>query len=141
MKNFNCPKCGSTDVVYQKPHVLCAYCFNQRPIFDLNVTDDLFQMIKSGIKTEIYREITQYYQEKFDDNKILIGGLRHNAESVFLRVSNGYSKNRPQLIFLTDELSVGTGKIQWGAPDKECYILKLGELIPSFKGGFKHGRD
>lgn len=77
-----------------------------------------FNMIKSGIKKEEYRELKPYYETRFDR-------LFKDDVNAVITFKNGYSANSPQLDCLVT-LAVGKGKIEWGAePNKNYYILKI----------------
>lgn len=79
-----------------------------------------FDMIKSGVKTEEYREIKPYYKSRFrvfDFDRL-----------VAVKFRNGYTKNSSSITSICS-LSKGYGKPEWGAPDKECYILKIIKVL------------
>lgn len=77
-----------------------------------------FDMIKSGIKTEEYREIKPYYDSRF----------KKVGSEFLVKLRNGYSTTRPALVCLCN-LSKGIGKKEWGAPDSECYILSIKKIV------------
>lgn len=79
-----------------------------------------FDMIKTGEKKEEYREIKPYYNSRFEIFK--------RVSHVLVMFRNGYSSNSPYIVCRCS-LSVGKGKKEWGAPDYECYILDLIEII------------
>lgn len=73
-----------------------------------------FDMIVSGEKKEEYREITAYYQVRFE-----------NLVKNKCQLRNGYGKNR-QTIIINFDLNIGFGRKEWGAePNKQYYILKI----------------
>lgn len=79
-----------------------------------------FDMIKSGVKTEEYREIKPYYKSRFrvfDFDRL-----------VAVKFRNGYTKNSSSITCICS-LSKGYGKPECGAPDKECYILKIIKVL------------
>ena len=109
--------------------------FFQRAIPILPIKKKWFDMIKSGEKTEEYREIKPYWTKRFykafdgltlirDEETWQIYYIKHaHHGSVLLR--NGYRKNAP-MIFCDIELCVGYGKKEWGAnPNQMYYILKI----------------
>lgn len=75
-------------------------------------------MIASGEKKEEYREIKKYYQTRFQNN-------------IFdtITFSNGYSKDRLQMVVELKSVKIGGGLKEWGAPEIVCYKLILGEII------------
>lgn len=90
-----------------------------------------FDMIKSGEKTEEYREIKPYYASRFFRNYIVSGVglewiLKNNPKvhkDIILR--NGYRKESPSIECYV-RIEKGYGKKEWGAePGKEYYILKI----------------
>lgn len=86
-----------------------------------------FDMIKSGEKKEEYREIKPYYDSRFQlvkHNNAL--GEQFYCESYReLYFRNGYKKDSPT-IKCRVEITIGTGRIEWGAEkDKLYYVLKI----------------
>lgn len=89
----------------------------KRKTFHLTLSRKWFDMIASGEKKEEYREISGYW----------IARMRSPDECETITFSNGYAKNRRQIVIQYLELNHGFGKEAWGAiPNKEYYILKLG---------------
>lgn len=93
-------------------------------------------MIESGFKPEEYREIKPYWIKRlkyeFD------GYPEKHSSSVFLndfthvQFARGghFHKSIPQMQFVLDEISVGTGQEKWGAePGKKYFVIKLGEKV------------
>lgn len=79
-----------------------------------------FDLIKSGVKTEEYRELKPYYKSRFrvfDFDRLLAVKFR-----------NGYARNSPSITCICS-LSKGYGKQEWGAPNEECYILTINKII------------
>lgn len=78
-----------------------------------------FDMIKSGEKTEEYREIKKYYGTRFSTL-----GVGDNSKHYIL-FRNGYSKSSPT-IKCKVEINQGIGKPEWGAEsNKLYYVLKI----------------
>lgn len=101
------------------------------PVLHLNLKKKWFDMIESGIKTEEYREIKPYWNRVFIGTGILIKGKNYHPTDIQICFSNGYAKNRRQNSYTCTGLRTGYGKEEWGAnPDKEYYILTVGELLP-----------
>jgi len=91
----------------------------------LQIKKKWFDMIRSGEKTEEYREIKPYYTARFKKifQEYPIG---KNMATVIFR--NGYSAKSPA-IKADCMLRMGKGKPEWGAePGKNYYILKILEV-------------
>lgn len=113
-----------------------------------------FEMIASGIKTEEYREIKPYWEKRLLDYKGLSDyyvtyhdeltikrlffphrPLIENICSAFPRgythvtFQLGYQKNAPRMTFEIENISIGKGHKDWGAPHNEVFIIKLGKKI------------
>ena len=73
-----------------------------------------YEMIERGEKTEEYREIKPYWTKRI--------GL-YDA----VKFSYGYTKRT--MMFECKTISVGKGRKEWGAPDSDVYIIKLGKRI------------
>ena len=112
-------------------------------------------MIKSGEKTEEYREIKNHWcdqllnikmrgceGEKMRDSE-LYSTITHNLDILQLEsngfkhfdtitFSNGYAKDRPQFEIEFKGIKIGEGNPDWGAePGKKYFVLKLGNIIKS----------
>lgn len=88
----------------------------------LVLTHKWFKMIESGQKTEEYRDLGSYYQKRLLNN-----GHPKSNEVTFYK---GYGKNRPQMTFAINHISIGKGQPDWGADaEKEYYILHLGRRL------------
>ena len=92
-----------------------------------------FDMIKSGEKTEEYREIKPYYTSRFTrslptlDYEIIGTHLRGKTllSSFPIIFRNGYSKSSPS-IKCNVTLEINYGVKEWGAePNKLYYVLKI----------------
>jgi hypothetical protein len=77
-----------------------------------------FDMIRSGEKTEEYREIKPYWDAR------LIG-----KEFDYVQFRNGYGEDAPKIVFKCLWIDQGRGLKKWGAPDTDVYIIKLGERL------------
>lgn len=75
-----------------------------------------YDMIESGKKTEEYREIKGYWQKR-------LVGRNYDA----IQFSYGYTKRT--MLFRLKEIGIGIGNPEWGAPEENVFILKLGERI------------
>ena len=85
----------------------------------LTLKKEWFNMIKSGVKKEEYREIKPYWTKRF---------IKENFDKV--QFKNGYSKDSPTMTFELKEINRGFGIVEWGAPMGESvYILCLGKRL------------
>lgn len=85
-----------------------------------------FDMIKSGVKKEEYREIKPYYDVRF-------ANLFKNDNRAVVTFRNGYSNNSPQIDALV-ELHEGYGKPEWGANENNIYYILKILMIYEIKG-------
>lgn len=80
----------------------------------LPIKKQWFDMIVSGVKTQEYRKISDYYKKRFD--KI----IKNDVGTLLLR--NGYHSNSPT-IEIKFRLTIGEGKEEWGAVKGEKYFI------------------
>lgn len=93
----------------------------------LNLHKKWFDMILSGVKREEYREIKPYYCRIFKNGKIKIKGKYYHPTDVIICFSNGYSKDRRQMMYFCNGIKVGFGNPKLGAKeDVQYYILQIG---------------
>lgn len=85
-----------------------------------------FDMIRSGVKKEEYREIKPYYTTR------IINSLRKSLEpegQFLVCLRNGYSCSSPELIARCC-VTTGEGREEWGAvPGVEYYRLYILQII------------
>ena len=74
-----------------------------------------YEMIERGEKREEYREMKPYWQKR----------LTGRIDAVSF--SYGYTKQR--MTFECAGITVGRGRPEWGAPDDEVFVIKLGKRI------------
>lgn len=86
-------------------------------ILHLTLKKKWFDMIKSGVKTEEYREIKPYWETRLNKNYDII------------RFRNGYSKDSPTFDIELKKIYKGFGYAPWGAPNVEVFILELGDIL------------
>lgn len=79
---------------------------------DLVLKSKWFDMIFNGIKKEEYREIKPYWVKRFT-----------TFSYSQVRFRRGYSNI--SMCFKIKSIKRGFGKQEWGAPDKEVYIIKF----------------
>ena len=78
-----------------------------------------FDMIITGQKPEEYRDITPYYEVRFN---------RYNGRPFTLRYRAGYRANSP-LLQCTATVRQGVGRIEWGAvPGQQYFVLDLRDV-------------
>lgn len=102
----------------------------QKPILHLNLKSKWFDMIESGEKKEEYRECKPYFHRIFSSGHVKIKGKYYHPSDVVICFSNGYSKNRRQMLFELENVFARNGKSEWGAEkNKQYYCLLLGSRI------------
>lgn len=108
-----------------------------------------YEMIESLIKGDEYRGITSYWIQRLcvfsDGNRIskseaeflannktfLYSGIYEgNIEFIkFTHVKFSYGYTKRTMTFEVESLAIGDGKPEWGAPDEDIFIIKLGKRI------------
>lgn len=109
-----------------------------------------YEMIESGVKTEEYRDLSEYWISRLtrygDDGKLngklyanflstspnvlklnIEGGIMRFARFEAVKFSYGYTKRT--MTFECKGISIGRGDSKWGAPDNDVFIVKLGKRI------------
>lgn len=108
-----------------------------------------YEMIESGVKTEEYREIKPYWVQRLTryGNDKLNGRLyaefmssspevlKYNIEQnlmtftdyTHVKFSYGYTKRT--MTFEIENITIGKGKPEWGAPTEDVFIIKLGKRV------------
>lgn len=97
----------------------------------LNLKRKWFDMILSGEKTEEYRELKKYWEERFWHLfPQTIRGETYSPIVETITFSNGYAKNRPQFVIEFKGISIKQGKTKWGAEDGvDYFVLELGDIV------------
>lgn len=123
-------------------------------ILHLPLKAQWYEMIESGVKTEEYREIKPYWLKRLlkvieldythyeclDDECIYfymnnvdlieedwrLGGFQQTGYT-HVKFSYGYTKRT--MTFEIKSISIGKGKPEWGAPDENVFIIKLGRRL------------
>lgn len=96
-------------------------------VLHLTLKKKCFDMIVSGEKKEEYREIKKYWISRFIPSGNLLDDCRDFNTVEF---KNGYGVNAPKIMFHCSEITISTGRLEWGAePNKEYFVIKLGEII------------
>ena len=79
-----------------------------------------YKMIESGIKTEEYRDLTDYWKKRL----VLQGFIKCSI------VTFHYGYTKKTMSFKINYIEINNGKEEWGAPkDENVFIIKLGERI------------
>lgn len=87
----------------------------------LNLKKKWFDMILAGIKKEEYRDTTYYWHTRF--KKVRDEGIKT------ITFSNGYAKNRRQMVVEINYIKIGGGVTEWGAEQgKDYFVCVLGEV-------------
>lgn len=108
-----------------------------------------YEMIESGIKIEEYREIKPHWVQRLTryGNDTLNGrlyaefmstspevlkynieqGLMCFADYTHIKFSYGYTGRT--MMFEIDSISIGIGIPEWGAPNKDVFVIKLGKKL------------
>ena len=88
-----------------------------------------YDLIESGIKKEEYREIKNYWNARFIDGHVKIGGKLFKPSEIYITFQLGYNKINC-MHYECQELEIRQGKIEWGAEKNNTYhVLKLGKRI------------
>ena len=121
-------------------------------ILHLVLKSKWYSMIENGGKTEEYREIKPYWikrlcDEFYTDERCTTCTGEHclNCLHKFNRyeckhydaVCFSYGYTRRHMIFEINSITIGKGKSEWGAPDKEVFIIQLGRKIKYMEKEFR----
>jgi len=119
----------------------------------LPLRKEWYDMIERGEKKEEYREITPYWVARLFEWSYEIDCLQQVEEPVTMAearciidngwsafegvlhikmfdavcFSYGYTKRR--MTFKIESISIGQGRPEWGAPNHNTFIIKLGERV------------
>lgn len=114
----------------------------------LPLQEKWFNMIESGEKNEEYREIKPFYCNRilyhiplplafWSDilNNVRAAGhpyqhlLRDYGTRGFTHVRFTYGYTKRTMTFEIESITIGKGKPEWGAPEEDVFIIKLGKRI------------
>lgn len=108
-------------------------------IIELPLKAQWYDMIESGIKKEEYRELKPYWMKRLLQYWDCWGSkqdmLRLNSLSMLIfakfdAVRFRYGYTRRTMLWSIEEISIGKGHTEWGAPQEEdVFIIKLKERI------------
>lgn len=80
-----------------------------------------YSMIERGEKKEEYRRINQYWINRLCDDE--------NAIKHFTHVCFHLGYTNTTMTFEIKDFVIGKGKAEWGAPEEEVFIIKLGNRL------------
>ena len=104
-------------------------------VLKLTVTKEWFDLIKSGEKTEEYREFKKYWIDRLTEDKSYCqmgnsGYVINDKKYKYVEFKNGYSKNAPTIITECKGISVGKPTKQGSQLFKEdVFIISLGAVV------------
>ena len=78
-----------------------------------------FDMYQTDKKREDYREYNDYWKARL----MAKDGIFQKFDKVIIK--NGYAKNAPTLVYKHIGTWIGIGKKELGAPDEDCFIIKM----------------
>lgn len=87
-----------------------------------------YDMILSGEKKEEYRDMSPYYNSRFEKYfYVKDGNLTSKEFEVCFR--NGYRKDSPSFIAIVKP-RIGFGKAEWGAePEAQYFVLEIVRIL------------
>ena len=104
-----------------------------------------YEMIERGEKTEEYREIKRHWSSQIMscynsvdwcdscgcyDNRGDCSAMYDPANFVhFDAVRFSYGYTRRTMTFEVESITIGRGRPEWGAPDCDVFIIKLGKRL------------
>lgn len=107
-------------------------------ILDLSLKYQWYDMIERGEKKEEYRELKPFYRDRFyrigwkdgpdEDNEgifsINVNKVRYDA----VRFHRGQG-GKQTMLWECKGITIGIGKPEWGAPEGNVFIIKLGNRL------------
>ena len=110
-----------------------------------------YEMIESGVKTEEYREIKPYWAKRLcitrmqgifsecENSECCECLLKDKVGLIFSDPITFYQKydivtfrfgyTQKTMSYIIDDVVIGKGKPEWGAPNEEVFVIKLGKRI------------
>lgn len=132
----------STDEILNREYI---------PTLHLPISEPWFSKIAGGEKTEEYRDffgvkkgspinIKTLVDWQKEDWQWLLRSFVERSEFMYdqisfkpwkvLHLTNGYGHDKPQLWAHIEEISIGRGRTEWGAPaDRDVFIIRLGAVF------------
>ncbi len=113
-----------------------------KPILHLNLHGCHYDQVESLIKLEEYRKLSDHWKRVFKEGFthgfpffIKIKGKLYDPSQVVICFSNGYARDRRQMMFECAGLKIDEGHEQWGAvPGEQYFVLSIGNKIEYEKG-------
>ncbi len=128
---------------------------------DLPLKAKWYDMIESGEKKEEYREIKPFWYQRLYQRKkeyscagklsksdaeyvclpehrhiLLDNGFKDNEFRPYTHVRFRYGYTKRTMLYEIESISIGKGNPDWGAPNEEVFIIKLGKMINSRENGY-----
>lgn len=92
-----------------------------------------YEMIESGVKTEEYRERKPYWNKRLTGVEHPLFSVRYGYRSAnekgYTHVKFSYGYTKRTMVFEINDITIGKGRKEWGAPDNDVFIIKLGKRI------------
>lgn len=108
------------------------------PVLHLTLKKYWFDMIKSGVKKEEYREIKDYWVKRFKDMS-LVPPFKPFKEFSVIEFKNGYARDAPTMRVEFKGIRIGKPKLEWCIDEIEfdqdngcyddCFIIELGSVL------------
>lgn len=124
----------------------------------LSLKKEFYTLIESGVKTEEYREIKQYWCDRLIGNyplgheywRIVLPKIFKTANESknistsdalhhlfiwnygmrgYTHVKFSYGYTKRTMTFEIESITIGKGKPEWGAPAEYVFIIKLGKRL------------
>lgn len=99
-------------------------------VLHLTLKKQWFDMIKSGEKTEEYREIKPYWTKRLSRTGVEKPFIPKKFDIVEFK--NGYGQFVPAMQVAIKSMKVGFGNFDWGAPVELVYIIELGDVLREY---------
>lgn len=124
-----------SDIEHMKTFIcLSMNEYSNNPVLHLPLKKEWYNMIDSGEKKEEYRAITPYWRKRI---KCCAGmptpGSCLNCPfggcTVFKAVCFHYGYTLTTMTFCVESIKIGKGRPEWGAPDEDVFIIRLGKRI------------
>ena len=97
-------------------------------ILDLVLKHKWYDMIASGEKKEEYREFKTFYINRLiDRDKETVSNPFAYKHYDAVRFHRGYTSTT--ILLECKGIEIGKGNPEWGAPDYNVFIIKLGKII------------
>lgn len=92
-----------------------------------------YEMIESGVKREEYREVKPYWCKRFIGMDRPLFSFRYGYQESnvkgFTHVKFSYGYTHRTMTFEIESITLDKGNPEWGAPDKEVFVIKLGRRV------------